>query len=83
KYSGYFKRQEIEAQKLIERQHHTIPASLDYQKISGLRNEAKKRLSEIRPESIAQASLVQGVTPADLSIVMVHAFANNQVQNSR
>lgn len=83
KYSGYFKRQELEAHKLIERQHHTIPASLDYQKISGLRNEAKKRLSEIRPESIAQASLVQGVTPADLSIVMVHAFANNQVQNSR
>lgn len=78
KYSGYFKRQKLEAQKLIDKKYHAIPSSLDYQKISGLRNEAKKRLSEIRPESIAQASLVQGVTPADLSIVMVHAFAIKQ-----
>lgn len=77
KYSGYFKRQKLEAQKLIEKQHHTIPVYLDYNSINGLRNEAKKRLSEIRPESIAQASLVQGVTPADLSIIMVHAFAKN------
>lgn len=83
KYSGYFKRQKLEAQKLIEKQHHTIPSSLDYNSISGLRNEAKKRLSEIRPQSIAQASLVQGVTPADLSIVMVHAFSGRQLQNSQ
>ena len=76
KYSGYFKRQKLEAQKLIEKQHHNIPSSLDYNNINGLRNEAKKRLSEIRPQSIAQASLVQGVTPADLSIIMVHAFAS-------
>lgn len=76
KYSGYFKRQANDAKKLIEKQHHAIPKSLDYQKISGLRNEAKKRLSEIQPESLAQASLVQGVTPADLSIIMVHAFAS-------
>lgn len=75
KYSGYFKRQAIEAQKLIDKKHHSIPTTLDYNKINGLRNEAKKRLSEIRPESIAQASLVQGITPADLSIVMVHAFS--------
>jgi len=81
KYSGYFRRQKLEAQKLIEKQHHTIPSSLDYNSINGLRNEAKKRLSEIRPQSIAQASLVQGVTPADLSIVMVHAFSGRQLQN--
>lgn len=76
KYSGYFDRQVSEARRLKEKQHHTIPKNLEYDKISGLRNEAKKRLNEIKPESIAQASLVQGVTPADLSIIMVHAYAN-------
>lgn len=75
KYQGYFARQANEARRLKDKQHHTLPASLDYQEISGLRNEAKKRLSEIRPESLAQASLVQGVTPADLSLILVHAHA--------
>jgi len=75
KYSGYFERQAREARKLKDKQHHKLPISLDYQNISGLRNEAKKRLSEIKPESLAQASLVQGVTPADLSIILVHAHA--------
>ncbi len=75
KYSGYFDRQLSEAQRLKEKQHHTIPTTLEYDKISGLRNEARKRLNEIKPQSIAQASLVQGVTPADLSIIMVHAYA--------
>jgi tRNA uridine 5-carboxymethylaminomethyl modification enzyme len=75
KYSGYFERQAREARKLQDKQHHTLPEDLDYQSISGLRNEAKKRLTEIRPESLAQASLVQGVTPADLSLIMVHAHA--------
>ncbi len=75
KYSGYFERQAREARKLQDKQHHTLPEGLDYQSISGLRNEAKKRLAEIRPESLAQASLVQGVTPADLSLIMVHAHA--------
>lgn len=73
--TGYFERQAREARKLQDKQHHTLPEGLDYQSISGLRNEAKKRLAEIRPESLAQASLVQGVTPADLSLIMVHAHA--------
>ena len=76
KYSGYFERQAREARKLQDKQHHVLPDTLDYQKISGLRNEAKKRLAEIRPQSLAQASLVQGVTPADLSLIMVHAHAH-------
>lgn len=79
KYSGYFDRQKREARKLREQQHHVLPVSLQYEKISGLRNEAKKRLSEIRPSSLAQASLVQGVTPADLSLLMVHAHAQLSV----
>jgi len=79
KYSGYFDRQASQARKLKDKQHHTLPSSLDYQKISGLRNEAKKRLTEIRPMSLAQASLVQGVTPADLSLIMVHAHKYSQI----
>ena len=79
KYSGYFDRQERQARKLKEKQHHSLPSSLDYSSISGLRNEAKKRLIEIQPQSLAQASLVQGVTPADLSIIMVHAHKYSQI----
>ena len=79
KYSGYFDRQERQARKLKEKQHHSLPSSLNYENITGLRNEAKKRLIEIQPQSLAQASLVQGVTPADLSIIMVHAHKYSQI----
>ena len=71
KYSGYFEKQQRDAQKLRERRTHTIPSTLDYAAIKGLRNEARQRLSEVRPTSLAQAELVQGITPADLSILMV------------
>ncbi len=83
KYSGYFARQAAEAQKLKEKQHQTLPPNIDYLKISGLRNEAKKRLAEIKPSTLAQASLVQGVTPADLSLVLVHSYAFERQNTSR
>lgn len=82
KYSGYFDRQANEARKFQKKKHYQIPIDLDYATINGLRNEAKARLSEIQPQSLAQASLVQGVTPADLSILMVHAFARNSKQKT-
>jgi tRNA uridine 5-carboxymethylaminomethyl modification enzyme len=71
KYSGYFEKQKREAQKLKERQKQKLPKELDYSKVMGLRNEARLRLQEVQPTSIAQASLIQGVTPADLTIVMI------------
>lgn len=71
KYGGYFEKQKKEAQKLKERQAQALPESLDYSKIIGLRNEARLRLQEVQPTTIAQASQIQGVTPADLTIIMI------------
>lgn len=71
KYSGYFEKQKREAQKLKERQQQKLPKSMDYTKIMGLRNEARLRLQEVQPTNIAQAGQIQGVTPADLTIIMI------------
>ncbi len=71
KYSGYFQKAERDAQRLASRREHIIPADMSYDQIKGLRNEARARLTEVTPTSLAQAELIQGITPADLSILMV------------
>lgn len=72
KYEGYLKRglEQIErARKLDQR---TLPADIDYMKISGLRNEAQEKLERIRPENLGQASRISGVNPADIAVLMVY-----------
>ena len=49
-----------------------IPEDLDFNDISGLRIEARQKLSAVRPHSVGQASRISGVTPADISVLMVH-----------
>lgn len=71
KYSGYFEKQIREARKLKDRQMQELPNDMDYSQIPGLRNEARLRLQEVQPSNIAQASLIQGVTPADLTIILI------------
>jgi tRNA uridine 5-carboxymethylaminomethyl modification enzyme len=71
KYSGYFEKQIREARKLKDRQNQELPNDMDYSMIPGLRNEARLRLQEVQPTNIAQASLIQGVTPADLTIILI------------
>jgi tRNA uridine 5-carboxymethylaminomethyl modification enzyme len=71
KYRGYFTKQAKLAEKLQELETQTLSPELDYALIKGLRNEARIRLSEVAPSTLGQASRIQGVTPADLSIVMV------------
>lgn len=73
KYRGYFEKQRRLAERLKERQRQVLPNDLDYKNIPGLRNEARERLSEVQPTSIAQAGQIQGVTPADLTIIMIAA----------
>lgn len=73
KYHGYFEKQRRLADKLKERQLQVLPDNLNYKTLPGLRNEARVRLSEVQPTSIAQAGQIQGVTPADLTIIMIAA----------
>ncbi len=72
KYAGYVDRQQTEVARQQRLAEKRIPDDFDYRSIGSLRNEAKERLSRVRPVSLAQASRISGITPADLALLMVH-----------
>ena len=71
KYEGYLERQESDVRKFRQLERISIPAELDYCAISGLSNEARQKLSSVRPRSLGQASRIPGITPSAISILMV------------
>lgn len=78
KYAGYLQRQQHQAAKLRQNQATKLSPRLDFDAIKGLRNEARARLKEVRPDNIAQAAQIQGITPADLSLVLVASHSLGQ-----
>jgi tRNA uridine 5-carboxymethylaminomethyl modification enzyme len=72
KYEGYIKRQTHQNERAIRLEHKALPEDLDYYSLKGLSREAQDKLTRIRPRSIGQAGRVGGVTPADISLLMVH-----------
>ena len=72
KYEGYVARQTDEASRMRELEALALPPSLDYERLAGLSREVKEKLGRVRPRSIGQASRIAGVTPAAVSILMVH-----------
>ena len=72
KYSGYLDRQQDEIDKAKRHQQTAIPNVLDYAQVRGLSTEVQQKLSDHRPETIGQAGRIPGVTPAAISILMVH-----------
>ena len=72
KYEGYLKRglEQIEKAKALE--DKKLPADIDYEKIDGLRLEARQKLNKIRPENLGQAGRISGVNPADIAVLMVY-----------
>jgi tRNA uridine 5-carboxymethylaminomethyl modification enzyme len=72
KYAGYFERQHQQIEKFRRAEDKKIAASLDYSAIPELRAEAKEKLGAVRPISIGQASRISGISPADISILLVH-----------
>lgn len=72
KYSGYIARQNQEISKLKKNENIKIPEGLNYEKIQGLSNEVRQKLIKTKPETLAQASRISGVTPAALSLLLVH-----------
>ncbi|MEC7377777.1 MAG: tRNA uridine-5-carboxymethylaminomethyl(34) synthesis enzyme MnmG [Pseudomonadota bacterium] len=72
KYEGYISRQTDEIERLRRNENTTLPVDLDYDVIGGLSNEIKQKLKTVRPETVAQASRIQGVTPAAVSQILVH-----------
>ena len=72
KYEGYIKRQKRQVEQFKKLENKKIPDNFDYEEVSSLRIEAKQKLTEIRPASIGQASRISGVSPADISVLLVY-----------
>jgi tRNA uridine 5-carboxymethylaminomethyl modification enzyme len=71
KYSGYVERQKEEIERFQKMEEVLIPFDFDYSSISGLKMEARQKLSKIRPATLGQASRISGITPSDISILSV------------
>ncbi len=72
KYDGYIRRQLRQVEEFTRMEAKKLPADLDYRAISGLRLEAREKLEKIRPENFGQASRISGVSPADISVLMIY-----------
>lgn len=71
KYDGYIKRQEVQVEQSGKLEKYRIPANIDYSKIQHISTETREKLEKIRPTTLAQASRIGGVKPADISVLMV------------
>jgi len=72
KYSGYIEKERNNAEKLTRLENFKIPAEFDYHQIKSMSIEAKQKLSAIRPVTISQASRISGVSPSDISVLLIH-----------
>jgi tRNA uridine 5-carboxymethylaminomethyl modification enzyme len=72
KYDGYISKQLLQVERFEKMENKFIPQDIDYSQITGLRNEAKQKLAAIQPLSVGQASRISGVSPADISVLLVY-----------
>ena len=72
KYEGYIKLQEEQVKKFKKLEEKLLPTNIDYSKIKGLRLEARQKLNKIKPNSVGQASRISGVSPADISVLLIY-----------
>lgn len=82
KYAGYVERQEAEVSKLKHLEDKIIPATFDYSTVPSLRLEARQKLAKIRPTTIGQAGRISGVSPADISILLIWLKRGSQAQTT-
>lgn len=78
KYDGYIKRQKQQAEQFKKLEDRPLPEDTDYSKIYGLRIEARQKLDKIRPRSLGQASRISGVSPSDISVLIIWLEANQK-----
>ncbi|WP_150305605.1 tRNA uridine-5-carboxymethylaminomethyl(34) synthesis enzyme MnmG [Pseudomonas saliphila] len=82
KYAGYIERQQEEINRLRQNEETALPLDLDYQALSGLSNEIKHKLADVRPQTLGQASRIPGVTPAAVSLLLIHLKKRSAVGKS-
>ena len=71
KYEGYIRRQQAAIDEMRRLENRLLPPDIDYTTITGLRKEAQEKLGRVRPRSVGQASRISGVSPADISVLIV------------
>ncbi|MFH1084713.1 MAG: FAD-dependent oxidoreductase, partial [Chloroflexota bacterium] len=79
-YEGYIQKQERQVERLSRLEQRAIPEGLRYEELKGLSNEARERLAQHRPGTVGQAARIQGVTPADVSVLLVHLDRSRRAQ---
>ncbi|GAC1621344.1 MAG: tRNA uridine-5-carboxymethylaminomethyl(34) synthesis enzyme MnmG [Nevskia sp.] len=82
KYAGYIERQRVEIERAARYEQAPLPIGLDYAAVSGLSNEVRAKLAQHRPETIAQAGRISGITPAALSLLLVHLKKTGRLRKS-
>ena len=81
KYEGYIKRQESQVKQFKKLENKKIPLDIDYNNVNSLRIEAVQKLSKVRPSSIGQASRISGVSPADITVLLVYLETYKEKKN--
>ena len=72
KYEGYIKMQEAQVEKFKKLETKLLPEDIDYSKVEGISLEARQKLNKLKPRSIGQASRISGVSPADISVLLIY-----------
>ena len=80
KYEGYIERQKLQVEHFRKLEKKRLPEDLDYEAIPSLRLEARQKLSKLRPENVGQASRISGVSPADISVLLVWLANSSRMQ---
>ncbi|MBR6231062.1 MAG: tRNA uridine-5-carboxymethylaminomethyl(34) synthesis enzyme MnmG, partial [Lachnospiraceae bacterium] len=83
KYEGYIKRQMKQVEQFQKIEKRRIPKDIDYDDVGSLRVEARQKLKSFRPENLGQASRIQGVSPADISVLLVYVNAMNRTAGKK
>lgn len=81
KYSGYIKKQNIQISQFKKLEKRYLEKDLNYEEVQGLRNEAREKLTKIRPESIGQAARITGVSPADINVLLIYLERKRREKN--
>ena len=82
-YEGYIKKQLEQVEKMKKLEEKLIPESIDYALVANLRDEAREKLADIRPISIGQAARISGVSPADISVLMIYLEQHKRIEETK
>ena len=77
KYAGYVERQQEDVDKLHRQENTIIPQDFDYSEVKGLSNEVRQKLADARPQTLARASRIPGITPAAISLLLIYLKKNH------